>query len=131
MPQIVLDNHFPYINSVEYSPNYSIDELDYSLPKNWYINIAIPLEDIKISVEGKDYVMHELNYGDLIVCQSLNLYDAIKLLRLYENNKIHSYLNDVFSGYTYINPKYAHLKHPFVSARNNTSDSRPRYRFNA
>lgn len=94
------------------------DEEDTDNPKDWFINIAIPLKDVVVNVSVDDEkVIHSYDYGDLVVCQTVSIKDAVIITRRVQNDTArHMRIEDLFSGFTQKMPKYSGLHHPFVSS---------------
>ena len=95
-------------------------------PQRWFINIIIPLNDVNIDYymddESKGPLCTNL-YGDLVVCFTIPLYDAILNFRMIKNwdTKIDNqsslarklYTNYI-SNHTYKFPYVSSIQHPFV-----------------
>ena len=97
-------------------------EVETNNPKDWFINIAIPLQDVvvNVSVEDENYktkVIHSYDYGDLVVCQTVSIKDAVLITRRVQNDTARNMrIDEFFSGFTHKMPKYSALHHPFVSS---------------
>ena len=88
-------------------------------PNNVYLNIAIPLSNIQVNIfhqKANDDLLYKYDYGSLMVCQSISLFDAILITRRIENKATRGlYVEKHFKGTTYKFPLYSALEHPFVS----------------
>lgn len=97
--------------------------LDTDNPMNLYLNIAIPIKDVNIKIfhqTANDKLLYEQEYGDLMVCFTVSLFDAIFIYRRAEKNITMGYRNleNLISGTTQTFPIYGTYKHPFVSQSN-------------
>jgi hypothetical protein len=94
------------------------EERDTDNPKDWFINIAIPLKDVVVNVSVDDAkVIHSYDYGDLVVCQTVSIKDAVMITRRVKNDTAQNMrIDGLFHGFTQKFPKYSALHHPFVSS---------------
>ena len=96
---------------------------DTANPSALYLNIAVPLPDISINIthmKANDQLLYKVDWGSLMVCQTISIFDLVYLNRRIENNsKGRLSLEPCFSGHTYTFPKYSKWAHPFVSGTDN------------
>ena len=94
------------------------EEKDTDNPKDWFINIAIPLNDVVVNVSvDNEKVIHSYDYGDLVVCQTVSIKDAVMITRRVQNDTARNMrIDGLFHGFTHKFPKYSALHHPFVSS---------------
>ena len=96
-------------------------------PTNVYLNVAIPLNDINVNIyhqRAKDDLLYQYEYGNLIVCQSISIFDAILINRRIENQAVRNLtIESYFKGTTYQHPLYSALEHPFVSRSSSIYDA--------
>jgi len=88
-------------------------------PKDWFLNIGIPLKNVEIDIStSRNKTICKVDYGDMLICQTISVYDAVSFLRLINTKSANRRfsINDKMSGYTFLFPKYVKKRlHPFVS----------------
>ena len=97
-------------------------------PQRWFINIIIPLNDVSIDYyhgnESQSPLCSNL-YGDMVVCFTVPLYDAILNYRIIkkwdpkitfnrQDNLVHRLHTSYITNHTYRFPYVSGIQHPYI-----------------
>tara|TARA_R100001443_G_scaffold117410_1_gene142292 strand:- start:1039 stop:2916 length:1878 start_codon:yes stop_codon:yes gene_type:complete len=104
-------------------------------PQRWFVNIIIPIKDIDIEYymssprdgEGNSPAI-SIDYGNLTVCFTVPLYDAVLNYKAIKDNANQEFPDDMdrlsnrlstryITNHTYTFPNIFTLQHPYVSSR--------------
>ena len=100
-------------------------------PQRWFINIIVPLEDVNIEYYMKSDesgVVCTNPYGDLVVCFTMPIYDAVLNYRTVKRwnpkkQSQHQIVNKIqtsyYSNYTFKFPYAYGIQHPFIQSGGN------------